>query len=57
MSAPVLTPISQTSTVILPVTGTLTKAQDTSSYAFGIYAQTTGDNPFYDENFLIHIRC
>ena len=52
MSAPVLTPISQTSTVILPVTGTLTKAQDTSSYAFGIYAQTTGDNPFYDENFV-----
>ena len=52
MSAPVLTPASQTSTVILPVTGTLTKAQDITSYAFGIYAKSTGDNPFYDENFV-----
>lgn len=52
MSAPVLTPSSQTSTIILPVTGTLTKAQDITSYAFGIYAKSTGDNPFYDENFV-----
>jgi hypothetical protein len=52
MSAPVLTPVSQTSTIILPSAGTLTKAQDITSYAFGIYAKSTGDNPFYDENFI-----
>ena len=50
MAIPTLTPASTVSAVVLPVTGTLTKAQTLTSYAFGIYADPTND--LYDSNFI-----
>jgi hypothetical protein len=56
MSAPTLTPSSNTSTVILPVTGTLTVAQASDNYPYGLYVSTLkGDgssNELYDPNFI-----
>ncbi len=51
MAIPTLTPASETSRVILPVTGTLTTAQDTASYAFGIFADSE-NTTYYDANFV-----
>jgi|TARA_R100000458_G_C8274275_1_gene249211 hypothetical protein len=50
MALPTLTPSSEISAVILPSTGTFSEAQDTTNYAFGIYADPDGD--FYDVNFV-----
>lgn len=50
MSVPTLTPVSQTSAIVLPVTGVLATAQDTNSYAFGIYSDS--DSSLYDINFI-----
>jgi hypothetical protein len=51
MALPTLTPESTTSRVILPITGTLTTAQTTTSYAFGIYADSDNTD-YYDTNFV-----
>jgi len=50
MATPVLTPASNSNTTILPITGTLTLAQEVTSYPFGIYAQPSAD--LYDANFI-----
>mgnify|MGYP001320640886 FL=1 len=50
MALPTLTPSSNTTTVKLPITGTLTTAQSTGSYAFGMYADS--DSVLYDANFI-----
>jgi hypothetical protein len=50
MPSTTLTPASTLSITSLPVTGTLTKAQSTDSYPFGIYATPARD--FYDSNFI-----
>jgi len=50
MAVPSLSPQSTTSAIILPITGTVTTAQDSGSYAFGIYAATS--SPLYDSNFI-----
>ena len=50
MAVPTLTPASTTSTVILPVTGTIEKAQASGSYPFAIYADETSDR--YSEYFI-----
>jgi hypothetical protein len=50
MATPVLTPASNSSTTVLPITGTLALAQDVTSYPFGIYADTSSD--LYDANFI-----
>jgi hypothetical protein len=50
MPSTTLTPASTLSITSLPVTGTLTKAQSTDSYPFGIYATPAKD--FYDANFI-----
>jgi len=51
MSRPTLTPASTVSTVILPATGTLSVAQDATTYPFGIYADSSSD--FFDSNFAL----
>ena len=51
MSQPTLTPASTVSTVILPATGTLSVAQEATTYPFGIYADSTSD--FFDSNFAL----
>tara|TARA_R110002110_G_scaffold217743_1_gene431678 strand:+ start:19 stop:1323 length:1305 start_codon:yes stop_codon:yes gene_type:complete len=51
MALPTLTPDSTTSRVILPITGTLTTAQSTTSYAFGIFADSDNAD-YYDANFI-----
>ena len=50
MSAPVLTPSSEISTVVLPITGNYTNAADTDYYAFGLYSDTGSD--LYDASFV-----
>ena len=54
MATPTLTPVSQTSTVVLPVTGTTAQitagSSNVSHYPFGIYATSGGD--LYDANFV-----
>ena len=45
-----LTPSSETSSVTLPATGTLSKAQTASNYPFGIYADSSAE--LYDANFV-----
>ena len=50
MATPTLTPTSQTSTIVLPVTGTRSTAETITSYAFGIYADT--NSSLYDANFV-----
>jgi len=50
MAVPVLSPSSGMSTIVLPVTGTLSKAQTITSYPLGLYADP--DNGFYDANFV-----
>ena len=51
MSRPTLTPASTVSTVILPATGTLSVAQEATTYPFGIYADSSSD--FFDSNFAL----
>ena len=51
MSQPTLTPASTVSTVILPATGTLSVAQEATTYPFGIYADASSD--FFDSNFAL----
>ena len=50
MAAPVLTPSSEVSSISLPITGTLSEAQDSTNYPLGLYADESSD--FYDENFV-----
>ena len=50
MPVTTLTPASTLSITSLPVTGTISKAQSSDSYPFGIYIDSTGD--FYDSNFI-----
>ena len=50
MSTPTLTPASQTSAIVLPVTGALSNATTLINYAFGIYADT--NSTLYDKNFI-----
>tara|TARA_R100000664_G_scaffold22318_1_gene31740 strand:+ start:2582 stop:3868 length:1287 start_codon:yes stop_codon:yes gene_type:complete len=50
MAVPVLTPASQTSTVILPATGNTDTAASGSLYALGVYVDDTSD--LYDINFI-----
>ena len=45
-----LTPSSETSSVTLPATGTLSKAQTASNYPFGIYGDSSAE--LYDANFV-----
>jgi len=50
MAIVTLTPSSETSSAVLPATGTLTKAQTSSNYPFAIYSDSTGE--LYDANFI-----
>lgn len=50
MPVTTLTPASTLSITSLPVTGTLSKAQSSDSYPFGIYITSGGD--YYDSNFI-----
>ena len=50
MPVTTLTPASTLSITSLPVTGTISKAESTDSYPFGIYATPGAD--FYDSNFV-----
>tara|TARA_R110000824_G_scaffold377245_1_gene568471 strand:+ start:990 stop:2270 length:1281 start_codon:yes stop_codon:yes gene_type:complete len=50
MAVPILSPSSAMSTIVLPVTGTLSRAQNITSYPLGLYADS--DNSFYDPNFV-----
>ena len=50
MAVPVLTPASQTSTIVLPATGNTDTAASGSLYALGVYAESTSD--LYDINFI-----
>ena len=50
MASPTLTPSSEVSSIRLPITGTLTEAQDSTNYPLGLYASDSSD--FYDENFV-----
>jgi len=50
MAVPTLTPASQVSAITLPVTGTESRAQATTSYPFGMYADVGSD--LYDTNFI-----
>ena len=50
MATPTLTPISQTSTVVLPSTGSLTVASASTNYPYAIYVDTSSD--LYDANFV-----
>ena len=56
MAQPTLTPSSNISTVVLPVTGTLATAASTSSYPYGIYVSSLKNdgttNDLYDTNFI-----
>jgi hypothetical protein len=50
MAVPTLTPKSRASRIVLTSTGSLTTAGNTTNYAFGLYADTSG--PLYDKNFI-----
>ena len=50
MAATTLTPDSQTSTVILPSTGSYTEASDTTNYPYAVYVDTSSQ--LYDANFV-----
>lgn len=50
MSKPTLTPVSQTSAIVLPITGALSSATTIVNYAFGIYADP--NSSLYDTNFI-----
>lgn len=50
MATPTLTPISQTSTVVLPSTGSLTVASASTNYPYAVYVDTSSD--LYDANFV-----
>ena len=56
MAQPTLTPSSNTSTVVLPVTGTLATAASTSSYPYGVYVSSLKNdgttNDLYDASFV-----
>jgi hypothetical protein len=50
MAATTLTPDSQTSTVVLPSTGSYTEASDTTNYPYAVYVDTSSQ--LYDANFV-----
>jgi hypothetical protein len=50
MARPDLSPKSQTSTVILSSTGSISVAEDTTSYPYGLYVDSNSD--LYDRNFV-----
>ncbi len=50
MAKPVLSPTSQTSTVVLPSTGSYSVASGSTNYPFGVYADS--DSQLYDVNFV-----
>ncbi len=50
MALPTLTPSSEISKVVLPVTGTYTVANVASNYPYGLYADE--DSDLYDHNFI-----
>jgi len=50
MAAPVLTPSSQTSAVVLPSTGSLIIAGDSANYPYGLYADA--GSQLFDTNFV-----
>jgi len=50
MAVPILAPSTAISTIVLPVTGTLSKAQAITSYPLGLYSES--DSAFYDPNFV-----
>jgi len=56
MATPTLTPSSQTSTVVLPQTGTFSVASVSTNYPYGLYASETKadgtSNELYDVNFI-----
>ena len=50
MATPSLTPSSQTSTVVLPSTGSYTIASVAANYPYGLYADSSSQ--LYDANFI-----
>ena len=53
MATPNLTPVSTTSAVVLPSTGSHAQASDPSYYAFGMYVSGSSvHNPLFDFNFI-----
>ena len=50
MATPTLTPSSQTSTIVLPQTGSFTNASEATNYPYGMYVAT--GSQLYDKNFI-----
>ena len=50
MATPTLTPSSETSTIVLPSTGSYSIASTSTNYPYGLYADS--DSQLYDANFV-----